>query len=78
MADPPFGFHVHSIPGAGERAGCQEPRDDASVLDGGAERAIPLGVSGLAPVPAFAWLRKSGSERSGLLPSMQSRSRGVN
>ena len=48
MADPPFGFHVHSMPGAGEQSGCQEPRDDASVLDGGAERAIPLGISGVA------------------------------
>ena len=48
MADPPFGFHVHSMPGAGEKSGCQEPRDDASVLDGEAERAIPLGISGVA------------------------------
>ena len=48
MAEPPFGFHVHSMPGAREKSGCKEPRDDASVLDGEAERATPLGVAGVA------------------------------
>ena len=37
MAEPPFGYHVHSMLGAGEKSGCKEPRDDASVLDGEAE-----------------------------------------
>jgi hypothetical protein len=37
--------------GARDEPGWQEPRDDASVLDGQAERAIPLGVAGAAPFP---------------------------
>jgi hypothetical protein len=53
VAHLPFGFHVQSMPGAGEKSGCQEPRDDASVLDGEAERSILLGVSGVAS-SAFA------------------------
>jgi hypothetical protein len=48
VAKPPFDFHVHSMPGAREEPGWQEPRDDASVLDGEAARAIPLGVAGVA------------------------------
>ena len=53
MADPLFRSRVHSMPGAGEKSGCKEPRDDASVLDGEAERATPLGVSGDTPVRIY-------------------------
>jgi hypothetical protein len=68
MADPPFRFHVHSMPGAGEKSGCKEPGDDASVLDGEAERAILLGVAGVAPVPHS---RNERASRSTLLDENQ-------
>jgi hypothetical protein len=35
----PFGCHVRSMPVARNKSGCHEPADDASVLDGEAERA---------------------------------------
>ena len=64
MADPPFGFHVDSMPGAEEKSGCREPRDAASVLDGEAKRGIRSAPGAL---PQFRISRNERARRSTLL-----------